>query len=222
MRYSFAQSSTSRIALIVLGFSVASAALGQGTVTGIVTDSTGVAVAHASVDAHANVNAANIVGDRMNPWIQADARGRFSLALPRGRYKIIAKDDEDGYPDPVYLLNADPTAEFPEITVGSEDITGVRVVLGKQGGVLEGQVSDRESRRPLFAAKITIRDAKNPIAYVEIFSDSTGYFRFSVPAKPILISCSADGHKKEDFAKGGTITFKASERRRVDFDLQRQ
>jgi hypothetical protein len=122
--------------------------------------------------------------------------------LAPGRYKFEAKNEVDGYPDPVFLLNSDETATFPELTVSDKDISDVRVTLGKRGGVLEGELVDQQSREPVRRGKITIRDARNADAYVEVFADQAGHFRFAIPGKPVVISATAPGHKATKFENG--------------------
>lgn len=222
LKFENAKGATLRNLLLVLCLSIYSTAFGQGKVSGVVTDSAGLEVPHASVEALERGKGAGIVGSGPDPWIQADTHGRFRINLPPGRYKIVAKGDLDGYPDPLYLLSADSTAKFPEITVGSKDISGLRVVLGKRGGVLDGQVVDRESHSPLPGAKITIRDAQNAGGYVEVFADATGYFQFTVPGKPILISSSAAGYNPGNFARGAQLTLVGGEHRHIVIDLQHQ
>ncbi|HEY6766845.1 MAG TPA: carboxypeptidase-like regulatory domain-containing protein, partial [Candidatus Sulfotelmatobacter sp.] len=135
----------------------------QARVTGIVTDSSGAPVSRAFVEALpiSTSAAAATVGDRLNPWMPTDADGRFSLSVPPGRYRIRAKDEADGYPDPVYWLNADPKAIFPQVTVGAKGIPDIHVVLGSKGGVLSGELVDQGSRSPVPKGKITLRDASN-------------------------------------------------------------
>jgi hypothetical protein len=173
-------------------------------VSGTVTDSTGSESAHALVQAIRRVKSesSGTVGDHPNPWIQTDDHGRFRVNLARGRYKFQAKNEIDGYPDPIFLLNSDETATFPEVTVSQKDISDVRVTLGKRGGVLEGELIDQQSREPIPRCKITIRDARNADAYVDVFADQVGHFRFAIPGKPVLISATAPGYKTTKFENG--------------------
>jgi hypothetical protein len=196
----------------------------ETTVSGTITDSTGSEVAHAFAQAmpRGDGEKGGTVGNRPSPWIQADSHGRFKISLPPGRYKIHAKDDVDGYPDPVFLLNTDSTATFPEITVGQKDISDVRVILGKRGGALDGELLDQESRSPVPGGKITISDARNANAYVEVFADASGHFQFTVPTKPLLISAMAAGYKAISFGGGAPVTLIGGERRQIVLELQRQ
>jgi hypothetical protein len=197
--------------------------LAQSTVSGVVTDPNGSDVAHALVEAVARPThdeaKGGTVGDRPNPWIQADGQGKFTLNLAHGRYKIRAKAESEGYPDPVFLLSTTPLAKFPEIIVGESDLCGVGVTLGPRGGVLEGNVRDDRTKLPIVGAKITISDAHKPVAYVEVFSDRSGHFQFTVPAKPVCVSVTAKGHRNErieEFALSG------GQRRNVQIDLAQE
>jgi Carboxypeptidase regulatory-like domain len=193
------------------------------TISGMITDSKGSRVEHGLVQAipRGGNEQGGTVGNHPSPWIQADSRGRFKISLPPGRYKIHAKDDVDGYPDPVYLLNADSTAIFPEITVEEKDNSYVRVILGNRGGVLVGDLVDKESRDPVPHGKVTISDARNAKAYVEVFADASGHFQFPVPSKPLLLSATATGYSTTRFGGGTELTLAAGERREIVFELQR-
>jgi hypothetical protein len=190
--------------LLILGTS-----FGQTKITGNVVDLSGDPVAHASVQAVRRPLARKTAafGDRLNSWIRADTSGAFVIWLDPGRYKIRAKDEALGYPDPVYWLNADPSAVFPEIVVsaGETEIQGVKVVLGKPGGFLSRELLDQETRAPVAKGKITLRDAQNPNAYVEVFSDVRGHFEFAVPSKSIVVSASAEGYTPISLSGGDPV-----------------
>ena len=204
---------------------VLSTALGavglEATVSGTVTDSTGSESAHALVQAmlRTKSESGGIVGDHPNPWIEADDHGRFRINLPPGRYKFLAKNEIDGYPDPIFLLNSGETATFPEVTVSQKHLSGVRVTLGRRGGVLEGELIDQRSREPIPRCKIMIRDARNPDAYVEVFADQAGRFRFAIPSKPVLISATAPGYKTTKIAKS-ELMLSGGEHRSIGLRLE--
>jgi hypothetical protein len=208
------------ILLTVLG--LLGSALTQANVTGVVKDASGGIVAHAFVEAVPRSSTADrgTVGDVMNPWIPADEMGNFSVTLRPGRYVIRAKDEADGYADPVYLLNADPTAVFPEITVAQGNVSRVTVLLGRKGGMLEGRLLDRESHTGIVHGKITIRDLRNPDAYVEVFSKAGGIFRFVVASKPVTVSASAAGYKPAPYDSGAELTLSGNERRDITLTLE--
>jgi len=199
-------------------------AVGQVSVNGVIVDSTGRPMAHAFVEAipRASNGGKGTVGSRLNPWSPADAQGRFTISVPPGRYKIRAKDEADGYPDPVYWLNADPTAVFPEITVEQESISDVRVVLGKKGGILEGSLRDSATQLPIPKAKITIREAGKPEAFVEVFTDGAGNFEYTVPSKPIQIVATASGYSPTYYGNGAALILSGGEHRAVTIELSRE
>jgi len=203
-------------------FAMLPLAAAQVKVSGVVTDSSGTIVAHAFVEAisKTSTQGSGTVGDRLNPWTPADEHGRFSINLPLGRYKIRAKDEMDGYPDPLYWLNADPSAAFPEIVVGQKDISDVRVMLGSRGAMIGGEVRDNTGAR-VRKAKVRISDADHPQAYVEVFTNDMGEFRLTVPAKPIVIQATAAGYSSS-IVSGGSNAFTPSsgERRKVDIQLE--
>ena len=202
---------------------VSRAAPAESTVSGVVTNSAGLELQYASVEAVPRFSgeSGGTVGDRPNPWIQADSHGRFRISLPAGRYKILAKDEADGCPDPVFMLNSDPAASFPEVSVQQQDISDVRVLLGKRGGILDVTLVT-QSGNPVPHGKVTIRDARNSDAYVEVFADANGHLHFTVPSKPLLISATANGYKTTVFAGGSEITLSEGENRTVVLNLQSQ
>lgn len=200
-----------------------SAATGQTKLSGQVFDSLGATMAHALVEAVPRPEGQDQAkfADRPNPWVQTNARGEFVITLAPGRYKIRAKDEDLGYPDPVYWLNADPTTVFPEIVVtdGEKEIADIRVVLGRRGGVLSGKLIDQPSGSPIAHGKVTLRDSENASAYVEVFTNSNGHFEFTVPSKPIIVSASAAGYRASTFASGAPLLLSPGEHREITLDL---
>lgn len=179
--------------LLVVALQVAHGA----TVRGQVTDASGNPVSHALVQAlerPQSSTADGIVGSKLNPWVQADDQGRFQLQLAPGRYKLLAKDEIDGYPDPLPLLNEDRTAQFPEITVSTQDVTDVKIALGQPGGSIFGQVLDSTSGKPVPGAQVLIVDANDPQAYVKLTTDAFGRFSYTVLSKQLRVSGSARGY----------------------------
>jgi hypothetical protein len=173
-----------KLATIFFGLSTAFAPRGvaqsdERNVTGIVTGAGG-----------SNVEGACVLALRVEPsgsagnvgCTPANRDGTFKIKLRPGRYVIRARGA--GYPDPNFLLSADPSSRFPEINVGGSDISGLNVVVGSKGGTLEGEVRDRTTGLPIRSAEITIRDAHDSKAFVEVFSDAAGHFRFTFQAGP--------------------------------------
>jgi Carboxypeptidase regulatory-like domain len=198
-----------------------SALRAQCVVTGTVTDRQGIRAAHALLDAlplPTDSEATGVAGDRPNPWIAADDQGIFSMNLPPGRYRIRAKDEANGYPDPTFMLSSDSTAKFPEVLLRRGDEEKVQVVLGLRGGILDGEVRDSNSGLPILRAKVAIRDKINPSAYVEVFSDAKGHFQFTVPAKPVSVSVTATGYES---APAEEITLSGGQHRALDFNLKK-
>ena len=155
-------------------------------------------------------------------WTSADSHGRFRLVLPRGRYVIRAKAEQAGYPDTSALLSADPTARFPTISVEQSDVSGVVVILGKKGAVLEGYAYDARSKTAIAGSKVTLLDARNPHAIVELTPDKSGHFQFTVPSKPILVFASAPGYKTARLANGQPVTLSSGEHRAISLELNHQ
>ena len=211
-----------RVASFVVTLACSSAALAQSHVAGWVTDSVGFGVSGASIQVMPREG--DSVGTVASPgrWAPTDSDGRFSIILQPSRYKIVAKDEPEGYPDPVFALGSDPTATFPTISVGKDDISGVRVSLGAKGGILEGHVNDGATKLPIQKAKVTISDVQEPKAYVDIFTNAGGGFQFTVPNKPVVISATAAGYKTTQFKRGKELTLSGGEHRDVVIELESQ
>jgi Carboxypeptidase regulatory-like domain len=186
-------------------------------VLGIVTDAKG------SVDRSASVTAVPVQNDGSAGdlgWVHVDNKGGFRLSLKPGRYIIRAKDEAEGYPDPNLLLCADPSADFPEVLVEASDVSGVRVVLGMQGGILEGDVLDASTARGIAKARLTIRDAQDESAFVEFFTDKTGHFRFTVPRKTVHVSAAAAGYNSIEYHGGERMTLSGGDHRSMVIKLR--
>lgn len=195
------------------------------SVQGTVVDADGHPVSHAYVEARpvlSKFSTGTVVGSAPNPWIAADQSGHFELQLAPGRYRMRAKDEVDGFPDPSFWLNLDPKARFPEISVDSEDLAGVEVVLGSRGGIIYGSVQDAETHTPVPEAKVRLQDARNPQAFIDIFTDRAGQFQYTVPSKPIVISVTAAGYKPATAQMGAEVTLAPGERRQIDIELRHE
>jgi hypothetical protein len=181
-------------------------------VSGLVVTQDGSQVPNASVQA-VPIGGRGTVGNQS--WVAADKEGRFAILIKPGRYQIRAKAEDGGYPDPNFLFSADASAAFPSVEVSEHGIDDVRVVLGSKGALLEGEVRDEHSGRPLQKAKVTISDANEPHAFVEVFTNDMGQFHFVVLAKPIVITAAAVGYTSPNVKDGERVTLSPGERRRV-------
>jgi hypothetical protein len=186
------------------------------TVSGVVVSSAGLPVPGAQVDVMA-LGTSGSVGRPI--WAQTDSNGEFHVLVQPGRYQIRAKDEADGYPDPNFLLSYDSGAKFPEIVVADKSIQGLKVGLGARGGTLEGSIYDEVTRMPIGNAKVTIKDARSPSAYVEVFTNNAGRFQFAVPPKPITLSAIAPGYATAYYQNSETLLLSDGEHRSVSLPL---
>lgn len=155
-------------------------------------------------------------------WINSDGHGQFQLVLKPGRYQIRAKAEADGYPDPNALFSVDPSARFPTVSVAQSDISGVEVVLGAKGGILVGDLRDRQSHGAISQGKVILRDARDYNAFVELTSNAQGRFQFTVPNKAFTIFATAPGYKAIYFMNGQPITLSGGEQRNITLELNQQ
>jgi len=122
----------------------------------------------------------------------------------------------------MFWISADPTAKVSEVLVGEQAITGLEVRLGALGGIIDGNLQDSLTHKPLVGGKVRIQDARNSDAFVEVFTDSSGRFQFTVPCKPLVISTTASGHKPTAFQSGEQVILSSGEHRHLEFELERQ
>lgn len=186
------------------------------TVSGVVVSSAGLPIPGAQVEAIA----LGISGSVGRPiWTPTDNTGEFHIVVQPGRYQVRAKDESRGYPDPNFLLSRDTSAQFPEIVVGDKSVQGLRVVLGAKGGTLEGSINDEVTQMPIANAKVTIKDARSPDAYVEVFTNAAGRFQFAVPPKPMTLSAAASGYASAYYKSGETLLLTGGEHRSISLTL---
>jgi Carboxypeptidase regulatory-like domain len=154
-------------------------------------------------------------------WAKSDPNGRFTLLLKPGKYSVIAKDESRAYPDPVFSFSSDPRNTFPDVAVENTDVAGVQVILAPKGGVLEGEVVDEATRNTIADAAVTLRDAQNPQAFVELKADKSGRFHAVVPNKPITVIARSHGYRSTQFQSGNPILLSEGNRRSIIIELSR-
>jgi hypothetical protein len=186
-------------------------------IVGVVADSRGSPATGASVEAFP-IEKTGSAGHLS--WVHTDEDGGFRLTLSSGRYVIRAKDEKNGFPDPNFLLSSDPSAKFPEISVEDADVSGVRVILGTKGGIIEGTLRDEQTHQVISQGKVTISYARNPEAFVEVPVDKAGHFEFTVPRKPIRISATAPGYSTTYSGNKEELTLSEGEHRSVGIVLR--
>ena len=153
-------------------------------------------------------------------WTGTDGRGAFSLTLSEGRYEIRAKNEPEGYPDPNLLFAADPTAIFPQVEVSASDVSSVQVKFGSKGGILEGDLQDKETSDSIPEGRVSLCDARRPDICAEISTDQSGHFRLTIPSKAVLISASAKNYRS--VAYGKELTLPAGGHRHIELELEHE
>lgn len=204
----------SKILPVLATIAIMAASTFSQTVSGTVYDEERVPLPGALVEAFP-IRSTGFVGNVH--WIRTDQNGHFQLALSSGLYEIRGKDEPSGYPDPNSLLALDAAAFFPRINVGREDIQGVQVRLGRKGGVLEGDLRDTATGKPIAKGKVVIRAAATPQVFVEIFANESGHFEYTIPPKPVVVSASADAYRSSGETE---VTLSSGERRTIVLELE--
>jgi hypothetical protein len=208
----------SKIVAFVILFLNGVIAIAQAKLSGVVLDSSGNPVP--SVVEAVPIIKGGLAGSFH--WTSTDQRGRFQITLYKGRYQIRAKNESEGYPDPNFLLGADPLALFPEVDVSGQDISGLEVRLGSRGGILEGDLREARTSRQIANGKISICDIKKREVCVELSASESGHFQFTVPSKPVVVSAGAPGYKTAAFDGGAEVTLSGGDRRQIEIELEHQ
>jgi hypothetical protein len=98
----------------------------------------------------------------------------------------------------------------------------VQVVLGAKGGILVGDLRDRQSHRAISQGKVILRDARDSNGFVELTTDVQGRFQFTVPNKAFTIFATAPGYMAVYFMNGQPITLSGGEQRTITLELNQQ
>jgi len=109
---------------------------------GTVIDPTGAPVAGATVYAVAQ---GLMLNDAVPRSTKTDGNGAFDFhrGLDLGTYKVYARKDADGYPDPLDSFYTDPKAAAPQIELSEGHPTAeVAVKLGPKAATVAGRVVD--------------------------------------------------------------------------------
>ena len=101
-------------------------------------------------------------------------------------------------------------------------MSGVRVILGAKGGILVGDLRDRQSHGTIPHGKVILRAARDPNGFVELTTDGQGRFQFTVPNKVFTILATARGYKAAHFMNGQPLTLSGGEQRNITLELNQE
>lgn len=148
----------------------------SGNIRGVVTDQTGSPVAGATVYAVAQ---GLTLDDAIPRSVKTDNNGVFDFrgGLDLGAYKLYARKDSAGYPNPFDSFYADAKSNAPKIDLTHEHPSGnVTLKLGPQAAVIAGRIVDANTRVPL-KANLSFEDSEGHGHEVEV----DGSYRIQVP-----------------------------------------
>lgn len=175
-----------------------------GTISGMVLDEQGSAVAHAKVTAD-YVCVVPCVKSMALDQTESDDQGRYEFRrMEYGRYSVSAEKPEENYP-PLYLSFYSPEKQ-PEVDVSeaNKDVT-LNLVLRIKAGVLVGTVADGESGTPI-NANVDFRSATNPRRAISGSGLTNAKFRVLVPSDtPVLMKVSEPGYEDWFYTRNGVI-----------------
>jgi len=69
---------------------------------------------------------------------------------------------------------------------------------------------------------VTIQDSHNAKRFVELFTNSDGYFQFAIPSKPVIILASARGYSPVYFENREPLLLPNGEQREISIELHRK
>jgi hypothetical protein len=116
---------------------------------------------------------------------KTDAKGEFDFrgGFQLGTYKLYARKDEDGYPDPLKAFYAHLKGEAQSVAITDDHRSAtVKVKLAERAGVMAGRVIDAASGAPVKAFLFFLDGDGNRR---EILAD--GEYRAVLPAGKDLI-----------------------------------
>lgn len=179
---------------ISLLFGKTSLGQGEGAIGGLVLDegSAPVVGANVSVDPVDGRAHGSLVRS-----VETDASGRFVLdRLSWGKYKVLAKKEDAGYPDLRWSLYSDDMYPMAEIGPSSPK-AAVCIQLGPRAGILTGLVSNARTGAPVGASFRLTRSA-SPRKW--ILSAAAPDYRVLLPSSTdVLLEVSAPGFKTWKF-----------------------
>jgi hypothetical protein len=193
----------------------------QVEVRGKVIDTQGNPVARALVRAVPQGDKGSFAGTFKLDWIIADDLGRFSMKLPSGQFRFLAKNERSGFPDPLFSVNHDTRSSFPDVVVGRKRIDRVKLVLSK-GGIFDATVIAAHVGTAINQAKVTIRDSSDPKSILEVFSDPNGHVEVALPSKPLVLNVSAAGFKSVELTKSNPYSIGIGERRAILVEMEQE
>jgi hypothetical protein len=158
-----------------------------GEIKGTLTDQSGSPLAGATVYAVPQF----LTFDSITPRsVKTKANGEFNFRgkFQLGTYKLYARKDEDGYPDPLKGFYTDLKGEASSVVLSDDHRSGtVKVRLGERAAVMAGRVLDADSGVPVKAILVFLDGDGNRR---EILAD--GEYRAILPAgKDLILMVSA-------------------------------
>lgn len=166
------------IVLFMVSGSLLIAQTRPADLSGTVIDQTGAPVAGAIVYAVAQ---GLTLEDPIPRSAKTDGNGAFDFhhSLDLGTYKVYARKDADGYPDPFDGFYSDPKAEAPEIELSqAHPRASVAVKLGPKAATVAGRVVDANTGAGV-KARLGFLDADGHGHSVSV--DGNGDYRIQVP-----------------------------------------
>jgi hypothetical protein len=175
-----------------------------GAVEGVVLDSSGHPVQHASVY-YQYMEEPSQVRDGQ---VETDCSGQFVIdhVLPR-RIEIRARKESVFYTDTLLGSYAQPNEpEFPQVqVVADESVKGVIVRLGRQGGLLRVRVLDADTKGPLGGIGYRLCRTDNLRGLSSCAAGGKpGEFHLVVPSAPITLKIGADNYEDWNYRDEGT------------------
>lgn len=200
--------------------------LAFGDVEGVVLDSSGQPVQHASV----SYQYMDAPDQGRDVQVETDCNGHFVIehVLPR-RVEIRARKESDFYADGLLGSYAQPNEpEFPQVqVVAGESVKGVIVRLGRQGGLLRVRVLDADTKGPLRSIEYQLCPTDSLRGLSSCAGGWTpGEFHLIVPSAPVSLKIGANSYEDWNYRDEGTgsplLHLEPGEAKSLTVDLKRK
>lgn len=201
-----------------------------GTVDGTVLDQEGKPLAGALVTAYMEEQAQEKIGAgkaiRDVTQYYANAKGVFSIQLPKGKVWLSAEKEDEGYPYAFFDFYRMPGQQFPHVSVEAHETTNVIIRVGAKAAHLVYDAVDEEGK-PVTGGFFFIRLEPDGEVPFHTSGPENGHDML-VPTAPFRMTFEAKGFKPWHYGgdnwqgKEGVISLKSGEVLKLKIRLQQE
>ncbi len=180
--------------------------LAEGSVSGIVVNDKGAAIPQARVEF---MRVSGGFQKEIVKFVTSDEDGKFVIEhLAWGKYHLLAKKENDFYPDETFAFYGYDERQTPRLVVvrldGASPTAQVTITV-KRAAAIKGSINDYVTAKSISGARFTLRRVKNPNLWLSTNAD--GQFRVLVPPDvEFTLEVSAPGYKTLRYSVSGNPT----------------